>query len=157
MLARSRLPLFLALLPFLGACSAPHLEVMPRIQRAELSGSFAGNASGVPLASNDLVDDLGLGETSDEFGARADLVLGGGTFTFAYSPASFSGDGTLSGDLSDGGTTIPAGTAVATDLRMDVASVVWTHDFVPGDAFEDRKSTRLNSSHSAVSRMPSSA
>ncbi|HKC52764.1 MAG TPA: hypothetical protein VKF60_18390 [Myxococcota bacterium] len=138
MLTRSplRFPFLLAVLFPLGACSAPRVEVMPRIQRAELGGSFAGNSSGVTLAKNDVVSDLGLGETSDEFGARADLVVGGSTFTFAYSPASFSGNGTLNGDVSQGGTTIPAGTAVATDLKMDVGSAIWTHDFVPGDAFE---------------------
>ena len=30
-------------------------------------------------------------------------------------------------------------------------------DFEPGDTYEDRKSTRLNSSHVVTSRMPSSA
>ena len=31
------------------------------------------------------------------------------------------------------------------------------HDYFVEDSFEDRKSTRLNSSHTTVSRMPSSA
>ncbi len=126
----------LGLLTMLGACSTPRVDVMPRIQQAKFGGSFAGNASGMTLASNDVVSDLGLGQTSDEFGGRADLVVGGSTFTFAYSPASFSGNGTLNADITQGGTTITAGTAVATDLKMDVGSAIWTHDFIPGDAFE---------------------
>jgi hypothetical protein len=134
MLARTT-PLSVSLLALLAACSAPRVEVIPRIQHAALGGSFAANSGGIASASND-VDDLGLGESSDEFGGRADLVLGGSTFTFAYSPASFSGSGTLNGDVSNNGTTIPAGSSVTTDLKLDMGSVIWTHDFIPGDAFE---------------------
>ena len=39
-------------------------------------------------------------------------------------------------------------------IHRNWPSVFWT---TPGGDFEDRKSTRLNSSHSSVSRMPSSA
>ena len=134
MLARTT-ALFVAFFSLLAACSTPRVDVIPRVQHASLGGSFAANASGVGSASND-VEDLGLGESSDEFGGRVDLVLGGSTFTFAYSPASFSGNGTLNADISEGGTTIPAGSNVATDLKLDMGSVIWTHDFVPGDAFE---------------------
>lgn len=135
MLARTPAPFLLALLPCLGACSAPRVDVMPRVQHASLGGSFAASASGVGSMSND-VEDLGLGASSDEFGGRVDFVVGGSTFTFAYSPASFSGDGTLNADISEGGTTIPAGSNVFTDLKMDMGSVIWTHDFIPGSAFE---------------------
>jgi len=135
MLARTT-PLCVAFLALLAACSTPRVEIMPRLMQAKLDGTIAANTSGFTLTSNDLADDLGLDETEDEFGARADLVLGGSTFTFAYQPASFSGSGTLAGDITHNGTTITAGTAVDTDTDMDVASALWTHDFVPGENLE---------------------
>jgi hypothetical protein len=130
-----RLPLFLAL-GTLGACTTPGLDVIARVQQAKLGGSVGANSSGVALQSNDVANDLGLGETSDEFGGRADLSFGAGKWTFAWSPASFSGNGTLSTDITQGGTTIPAGTAVSSDVRMDVGTLIWTFDFVPTDTVE---------------------
>ena len=38
-----------------------------------------------------------------------------------------------------------------------VAAVQWLEDNLPANFLEDRKSTRLNSSHEWISRMPSSA
>ncbi|MBK7644719.1 MAG: hypothetical protein IPJ19_17035 [Planctomycetes bacterium] len=131
-----RLPVLLALTCCLAACSAPHLDVIPRIQRAKFDGSVAANISSVTLASNDVDKDLGLGDPSSEFGARADLSFGAGKWTFAYAPASFSGDGTLTADITQGGVTITAGTDVKTDLKMDVATAIWTHDFFPGENVE---------------------
>ena len=45
---------------------------------------------------------------------------------------------------------------VALDTRQRVEAVIREHGYVRPDA-ADRKSTRLNSSHESVSRMPSSA
>jgi len=120
----------------LGACSAPQLDVIPRVQQASLSGTIGEDTSGTPVADIDVADDLGLGDTSTEFGARADLSFGAGKWTFAYSPASFSGDGTLTGDITHGGVTIPAGTPVSSDVQMDVGSAIWTYDFVPSETVE---------------------
>ena len=133
---RTRVPFLAALLACLAACSTPRVDVMPRLTMAKLDGTIAANTSGGALTSNDLSKDLGLGETEDEFGARADMVVGGSTFTFAWSPASFSGSGTLSSDITNGGTTITAGTAVTTDADLNVGSAIWTHDFVPGENLE---------------------
>jgi hypothetical protein len=120
----------------LGACSSPRLDLIPRIEQAKFGGSIAASTSGGALTSNDVQDALGLGETSSEFGARADLSFGAGKWTFAYSPASFSGNGTLTADITQGGTTISANTPVATDLKMDLGSAIWTYDFFPGDTVE---------------------
>src|SRR5260221_10808859 len=100
-----RFPFQIAFLALLGACSAPRLDVIPRIEQAKLDGSVGANSSGSPVASNDVSSDLGLGETESEFGARADLSFGAGKWTFAYAPASFSGQGTLSNDITQGGAT----------------------------------------------------
>ena len=126
----------LALLALLGACSAPRLEVMPRVQQAKLGGTIGASTTGMSIPDNDVSSDLGLGQSSSEFGGRADLSFAAGTWTFAYAPASFSGSGTLNADITNGGVTIPAGTAVDSSVKMDIGSVLWTHDFIPGDNFE---------------------
>jgi hypothetical protein len=131
-----RLAFLLALFSGLGACSAPRVDVMPRLMQAKLDGTLAASNGGGSLTSNDLADDLGMDETADELGARVDMVLGGSTFTFSYAPASFSGSGTLTGDITHGGTTITAGTNVTTDSDLNVSSAIWTHDFVPGENLE---------------------
>jgi hypothetical protein len=130
-----RFPLLLAL-GALGACTTPGLDVIARVQQAELGGSVGANSSGVALQSNDVANDLGMNDSESEFGARADLSFGAGKWTFAWSPASFSGDGTLSTDITQGGTTIPAGTAVSSDVKMNVGTLLWTFDFVPTDTVE---------------------
>ena len=43
------------------------------------------------------------------------------------------------------------------DKRDEEGNVIGSHRAIDGVDIEDRKSTRLNSSHSAKSRMPSSA
>jgi hypothetical protein len=126
----------LALLALLGACSTPRLEVMPRVQEAKLGGTIGAGTTGMTIPNNDIDSDLGLGQSSSEFGGRADLSFAAGTWTFAYAPASFSGSGTLNADITNGGVTIPAGTAVDSNVKMDIGSVLWTHDFIPGDNFE---------------------
>jgi len=131
-----RLPACLVFLALLGACSAPRLELIPRVQEAKLSGTIGASTTGASIPDNDVDSDLGLGQSSSEFGGRADLSFAAGTWTFAYAPASFSGSGTLNADITNGGVTIPAGTAVTSDVQMDIGSVLWTHDFIPGDNFE---------------------
>lgn len=132
----ARLVLALGFAASLAACSAPRLQVTPRISRLEFDGQVAAEASGATLVDNDVRDDLGLTETSSEFGARADLAFVGNTLTLAWQPSSFSGDGTLSGQLSKGGVTLPAGTNVATSLDLDMTSGVWTFDFVPSETVD---------------------
>jgi len=132
----TRRPFLLAALACLGACSAPQLDVMPRIAQTKLDGTIGAATSGSALAENDIDSALGLGETSSEFGGRADLDFGGETFTLAYSPATFSGNGTLTQDITYNGTTIPATTNVASKFDLDMTSFLWTHDFVPGDTVE---------------------
>jgi len=120
----------------LAACSTPRLDVIARVEQAKLSGTVGETTSGSPVEDIDVDDDLGMGDTSNEFGGRADLSFGPGKWTFAYSPASFSGNGTLSADITEGGVTIPAGTAVASDLTLNVGTALWTYDFVPSEMGE---------------------
>lgn len=132
----ARSAFLLSSLALLGACSAPRLDVIPRIQQAKLDGNVGAVTTGVSVTSNDVANDLGLGDTQSEFGGRADLAFGAGKWTFAYSPSSFSGSGTLSADITQGGVTIPTGTAVDSDVKMDIGTAVWTYDFFPGDNIE---------------------
>jgi hypothetical protein len=129
-------PFLLATLACLGACSAPQLDVMPRVSQSKLDGTVSVQGGGMSIADNDLDKDLGLGETSTEFGGRADLDFGGETVTLAYSPGSFSGNGTLKSDIDYNGTTIPAATNVASSVDLNLGSLLWTHDFVPSDTVE---------------------
>lgn len=130
-------PLLLALLTGLGSCSTPRLDVMPRVEQAKFGGHISASSSGVTAQSNDVANDLGLNSTESEFGGRVDLTFGGaGKWTFAWSPAEFSGNGTLTEDITYNGTTITAGTPVASDVTMNVGTLLWTHDFIPGDNLE---------------------
>lgn len=128
----------LFLLPFLAlaACSAPRVDLMPHVGRMEFGGTVAADTSGLTLTSNNVRDDLGLTENSNELGGRADLSFGGSVVTLSYSPASFSGNGTLSGQLTRDGVTLPVGTNVASKIQLDVGSLIWTHDLIPGDTVE---------------------
>ena len=56
------------------------------------------------------------------------------------------------------GVLAPLGRAAAAETRYPAHSVTVINPFAAGDVgFQDRKSTRLNSSHPQLSRMPSSA
>ncbi len=102
-----------ALPAVLGACSAPRVDLIPRIGNMQFGGTVAADTTGVSLTSNDVRDDLGLDQKSNELGGRADSAFGGSVVTLAYSPASFDGNGTLHGQLTRDGVTLPVGTNVA--------------------------------------------
>src|SRR5262249_54108985 len=68
---------------------------------------------------------------------RARRPRAGGTHaTFELSDSSHDGSGTLQADVSDGTTTIPAGTAVDSKLDLVLGEALVTWDFVPGDLVE---------------------
>ena len=64
----------------------------------------------------------------------------------------------ISGLIKDGENHGFSYTMIYNGLRMALSNATGEHEYFSlQDMMEDRKSTRLNSSHSAVSRMPSSA
>lgn len=134
--ALARTALLLALSAALGACSAPRVDLIPRIGNMQFGGTVAADTTGVSLTSNNVRDDLGLDKKSNELGGRADLAFGGSVVTLAYSPASFDGNGTLHGQLTRDGVTLPVGTNVASKIKLDVGSLVWTQDLIPSDTVD---------------------
>jgi hypothetical protein len=69
-------------------------------------------------------------------GGRLDLKWGVPHLSFSYFGASFSGEGTATAELSQGGTTIDAGAEVASELDIAVTSGIVTFDCVPGEDVE---------------------
>ncbi len=127
---------FVLILAALPGCTTPRMLLIPRVQSAKLSGSLAASASGVSLVRNDLPSDLGLAERETEAGARLDLAFGRGRWTLAYAPASFSGHGTLSADVSADNVTLPATTVVDSKAEMNIGTALWTYDLLPSEVFE---------------------
>jgi len=122
--------LVLAILP-LAACAAPSFRATPRYGTLAIDGEF-GISSGSVTAGNDL-QELGLEDDDGVFGARVEIDWGSPNFSFALSGSDHGGDGTLEAEISQGGTTIPAGEAVHSDFELGLGEAALTFDLVPGD------------------------
>ncbi len=119
-----------------AACSAPSASVMPRIGQADIDGHVAVADSGQTLADNSLDEALGLGKDDSAPGLRVDVEAGSPHFVLAWGRTQNGGDGVLTGELSDEGTTLPAGTDVATTIDLDLYSALVTFDVIPSEMFE---------------------
>jgi hypothetical protein len=116
------------------ACSAPRLEITPQFTQFELDGSYGASVGNVQ-ATNTL-DELGLDQKESQLGGRIDVVFGSPHISISYASSSFDGDGVLSAELSQGGTTIPIGAQVNSEMELAIANAVCTFDFIPSDMFE---------------------
>lgn len=130
------LPAATLLAAALAGCSAPRLAVEPRVARPSVSGHIAVADPGEPLAPNDVEGDLDLEEDDAAPGLRADLEFGSPHVVLAWSRSENGGDGTLTGQISDDGVVLPAGTDVATSVDLGLYSALVTFDLVPSEAFE---------------------
>lgn len=117
-----------------SACAAPYIAVEPRYGVMDLDGDIAVS-SGAITASNSL-DALGLDDEEDAIGARVDARWLMPHLTVWGSQQDYEGDGTLDATLSQGGTTITAGTAVESELDLGMLNGVVTFDLFPGDTIE---------------------
>lgn len=132
-LSTARLAAFALLIT---GCSAPQFAVEPRLDQPAISGQVAVAEPGQPLQSNDVESALDLGSDDSAFGARADVRFGSPHIVLSFLGSDFEGEGTLTGQLSDDGVVLPAGTQVGTDVEFGLYSGVMTFDMVPSDTVE---------------------
>ncbi len=117
-------------------CSSPRVSIEPRLAQPAVSGNVAAAAPGQPLQSNDVEGALDLGRDDTAFGARADLKFGSPHLVLSLSRDEFEGEGSLTGQLSDNGVVLLAGTDVGTNVDFGIYSGLLTFDLVPSDMVE---------------------
>lgn len=132
----SRISVTLILAAGCAACSSPSFSVEPRVGRLEPTGHLAAAAPGDDPVTNDVEAALNLEADDASPGIRADIEFGSPHLVLAWMGSASEGDGTLTGQLSDDGVTLGAGTDVATEFNLWVASGIVTFDFVPSDTVE---------------------
>jgi hypothetical protein len=112
-------------------CAVPQVAVEPRYGPVDIEGEV-GISSGSTSATND-VDAVGIEDDDGAFGLRGDFKWGSPHLSVDLQQSVHDGDGVLEADLSQGGVTIPAGTAVETDFELGLYSAYLTFDLIPGD------------------------
>jgi hypothetical protein len=118
-----------------AACSAPELVIQPDYALTSPSGHIKLAGNGVNTGSNSL-DSLGIKDSEGTFGLRADFDWILPHVTVTTQKTSYDGDGKLTADVSSGGTVIPAGTNVKSELDLGLTKGVVTFDIMPTQAFE---------------------
>ena len=119
----------------LCSCGLPSLALHPRMGAMDLDGHLAANTTGAPAMATSAAD-LGLDEGEDEVMPRADLKWVGMHLSASQFTAAYAGTGQVDADIDLGGGTIGADAAVATDLDLDVTSLHYTWDLIPGETVE---------------------
>ena len=117
-----------------AACSTPTATVVPRFGSLDIDGEF-GISGTVNAQSND-ISSIGLEDDHSVFSGRADLGWGSPHFTLAYSASDHSGTGMLEAELSQGGVTIPANTAVDSRFKLGLSEALLTFDLIPLENIE---------------------
>lgn len=118
----------------LAACSAPRFDVTPRFGTLDIDGQL-GISSGAVSAKADL-NTAGLQEDDSVLGARVDFDWGPSHLMVSGQQSEHGGDGTLDATISSGGTTITAGTDVASEFDLGLYTAAYTFDFIPTDLLE---------------------
>lgn len=110
----------------LAACSTPRVDALARSAWVSVEGEF-GASSGAVAGSSE------LGLQRDDFapGARVDVELGVPRLIASAIDVDSEGAATLSSAIQMGGTTIPAGTAVGSDLELTQVDALLLFDLVP--------------------------
>ena len=129
-------PRLRALVPMLAlaacvGCSAPTLVATARYGTFEPTGDFGITAAGT--SENADVEEAGFDRDDSVPSGAVDFKWGGPHVTVSALRSTFDGDGTLDATLSQDGIIIPAGSAVRSEMDLDVYSGVVTFDFLPGD------------------------
>lgn len=120
------------ILALLTSCALPSLDVMPRYGQLDVDGDIGAALSGTTLLTND-IKDVGIEDDDGYPGVLLDLDFGSPHFIFMGQNSIHDGDGVLSQDITLDGTTITAGTAVATDFDLGIYSFLGVFDLVPTD------------------------
>ena len=127
-------PRVAALLVFVSSCAT--VSVIPRYGRLNIDGSIGVNGASSGSSARNDYKAMGLQDDTSVPSGRVDLGAAGVKATFSLSQSSHGGTGTLQSDVSDGTTTIPAGTSVNTDFDVVLGQGIVTWDLVPGDLVE---------------------
>jgi hypothetical protein len=120
----------------LACASCTSASVIPRLGQLNLDGHLGINDAGSGLSATNDLGRAGLQDDKSVLNGRVDLEAGGMHTTFEISDSSHDGSGTLDATVSDGTTTIPAGTAVNSELSVLMGEAMVTWDLVPGDTVE---------------------
>lgn len=131
---RSLLVLAAASVALTSACSTPRFDITPRWGPLDIDGKL-GVSTGNVVAKADL-NTAGLQEDNSVLGARVDFDWGPSHLMISGQRSDHGGDGTLDATFSSGGTTITAGTPVASELELGLYTAAYTFDFVPTDLVE---------------------
>ncbi len=118
----------------LASCAAPQFSVAPTLGRFKPDGkvSYIDTTQPVPASIDNSVGNLGLAESANTYGLRADLKFGAPHLTLSTQASSWDGSGALSADF--GG--ISAATPVNTKLDLALHRLALTFDVIPTDLFE---------------------
>ena len=125
--------LALTALGFLGACSAPSLDLMPRYGRLDVSGDAAVSVG--PITADADLESAGL-DSDDTWLGRADFKWGLPHLVVLGQDPRFAGSGTLDAEVSAGPVTIPVGADVSSELDVGLYSALLLVDLIPGDTLE---------------------
>ena len=121
-------------LALLAACSAPRLDVTPRFGTFDIEGKAVISDSGSSAKAD--LETAGLEKDDSVFGLRADFDWGPSHVMVSGQETTHDGSGTLETTFTSGGTTIPAGADVESDLDLGLYTGAYTFDFFPTDLFE---------------------
>jgi hypothetical protein len=113
----------------LAACSAPSASVSPMIANLGLDGSFGAASSGAIVSSD--FGELGIDSNEAALGLKAQVSFLGAQLSLSGFDTEFEGSGTTEGEISIGGQTISANTAVDTQLDLMVARALLTWNLIP--------------------------
>jgi hypothetical protein len=122
----------LALFFAASSCTAPAFGIEPRYGPVDIEGDVGFSAGSV--SADNSVEDAGIDDDDGAGSVRADFRWGVPRLSITLQQSTHDGSGTLSADLSQGGTTIPAGTPVVTEFDLGLHTAYLTFDVLPGDA-----------------------
>lgn len=114
-----------------GGCSAPSFDVTPRVMWLDLEGELGAATGGVTGTTS--WDRLGLDEEPTVPAVRGDLHAGALDLTIDAMAVSFEGTGQTDAQLELDGVTIPAATAVDSELDLAALRITSTWDLVPSE------------------------
>ncbi len=119
------------LLSALASCVLPTIGIEPRLGPVNIDGDAGLSSTGV--SANNSLSAMGIDDEGGAVSVRGDFQWASPHLSVALQTSNHDGSGRLTADLTQGGTTIPAGTAVNTDFDLGLNTAYLTFDLVPGD------------------------
>lgn len=114
-----------------ASCTLPAFGLEPRYGPVNIGGEIGVDPSSA--SADNSVGEAGIDDDSGAGSLRGDFEWPGSHLTVTLRRSTHDGSGTLGADLSQGSTTIPAGTDVVTDFDLGLHTAYWTFDLVSGE------------------------